>query len=479
MAEGVLKCCFTARPVTAIDTSQDVSMSVAMRFTDKTTAEDVVREALRHATGKLEATLECAPQRMVVLLRDERRVSRLDISRRLLDSPEFSAAASTGRGAVIMLSAPDKIELNVQRLTQPQGQEQIAQRGAAATQQMGFMSFIRRPTMEELAANVSAQTSVRPSPDAGPAAHPPDPPTLERSRSANSLRGGVAGPSEMFVRHAATALQRAGSSSRGFSPEGASGAAEPNLPLTAIVIYYSKFGGRFEAEVPYMSADPADKIIGDAAAQITSQLNAPHLSAEDVRGMALYYRRKDGSDRIFAGQEPLPLPRTTRPPALYLAPLPSGYHSQTQQAQGQPPTAAALLPDRNVGSGSRAENVDKLVPASLRQDDQHHRDACHDMAKDLAQQYAAVKQDKERLRRLEANTAAAELERAELLRSRRAAQERWTDCAAASRDIERLLEQISWFEKEVAEQREREAALRQKLHKLTAEARFVEGTRAS
>ena len=99
------------------------------------------------------------------------------------------------------------------------------------------------------------------------------------------------------------------------------------------------------------------------------------------------------------------------------------------------------------------------------------RESCLEASEAIKEAYASLREEMARCAGSETARRGAEAQRDALLRARAAAQERWTECAAVTRDNERLAEQLEWFEQEVAAQRARESELRAKLHRLQSDGR--------
>uniref|UniRef100_A0A7S1MA71 Uncharacterized protein n=1 Tax=Neobodo designis TaxID=312471 RepID=A0A7S1MA71_NEODS len=432
--QRVLQCVFIAHPVDRTDRDGDFQVSVALAFGDSTTAEDVVRDALRHATGKLQATLEAPPQQMLVLVRFQRQLVRIPIGARLMSEAAFQAPVRAGDQPVLVLAPPGKISY-VESLTKPQPQS-----GEEASPQ-GFASFVAHPGAAGLNRRVARGDS---SPSLR-AASPPQAPTADE-------------PSPVLVRHASEKLL--GATEGGGAPT----QVEGGVPLVIRVIYHSMFGERSEVEVPYMSEDSADSVVAAATAAVSKMLRFP-IPAGTAARMALFYRKKDGSERIFAGSDPLPLPKSaTRTPTAYLgvrqdAPASPPHADAVPMSQASPARAAGGAEDSRLSAGAV--------------DDTGLPDMCFDAAEAIREAYAAIVEDTRCARAAEKSKADAQSRRDELLRRRDGAQQRWTECAAVERDIERLSEQLEWFEREVSTQRDREAELRAKLHKLQSERRVV------
>jgi hypothetical protein len=470
-----LRCLFIARPLDAGDGSSDFVASAAFPITSSTTAEDMVRSTLRHVTTKLEATLLCPPQQLVVLLR--RTVDGQTVYTRLPLPAKLGVAE--GVVAQILLVRPNKEEKDIERLTQPMRSANSPPQTFAPPyqQRLGFASFVRLPSTKMLDTAIDDEGPV----DEDEASRVPvrgrSPGALEAT-SSSSFRRGEHAPSPTFIQHAsATLLKRASSS------EQVTEGAAPAVPLTLVVVHYTMFGDRIEVEIPYMSTELAQAVVGRAASEVASRMRYP-FSADDRRRLGLVYRRKDGTDRVFAPDEPLPLPKAAgRTPTAFLARLPNAaeegatpptmHRTRSPQKWAEPaPVNARSTPQQQ----ERLPRVDSGLPASLQPDDHGARDECREARDEIAALYRSVHGDLKRAKEAAAKQQAAETERADLLRARSHVQERWTECASVAKDIERLSEQVSWFEREIAEQRERESSLRLKLHKLQSEGRFAGST---
>lgn len=422
---GIVRCIFVAKPFA--DPNGDISASVALRFDESTRGETIVREALRHATEKLNASLASDPQHMHLFIRVDDRLFRVDLGLRLVQNKKFIEAARLGN-PTLMLSAPDRVQANVKELTSTHpSRARSAQADRAASPVNSFASFVRRPNLD--AAVADADGGGEPEPEA-PAAVVP--------RATTDDTAGFATP-----RQGSSVATRSAS-----PPDGA--------PRWIRAIYYSMYGERVEVPVEYTPTDSTDAVVKRAAQLVSRELDRP-LPPSEMRDMALFYRRRDGSERVLRGEDPLPEARGNKVPRAFLARLPSDSPFCQRAPQGSPPVSPKRTPqaDSLVPPPPREQRIDSVL------------DRLHDAYRKL---------DGE----AHGSTAPSELQklehdRTELTRQRRSFQEQWTECASLGRDIERLREQIEWFEREVSEQHDREVELRQRLHKLQSEA-LVAGT---
>jgi hypothetical protein len=418
----VLQCVFVAHPVDRTDRDGDFQVGVALTFSDDTTAENIVRDALRHASGKLYATLEAPPQQMLVLVRFKKQLVRIPIGSTLIDDHAFRAPLDAGEQPMLVLAPPGKVSY-VESLTS-------AQQIEGSPSPHGFASFVGNP---------SRAGSPR----------QPDP---------------ADAPSPALMRHASEKLQPQ-SANRGVAGV-EMGGTSGDVPLTIKVIYHSMFGERAEAEVPYMSDDPVCSVIAHAATCLSHTLRFP-IAPEAAAKMALFYRKKDGTERMFAGRDPLPLPKSaTRTPTAYLG-------LRADAASSSQPADLARPQDAMEGRGSVVGGAEDSRLSAASHPDSGLPDACFDACESLRESYKSIIEETRRTQATAATKTDAEGRRGDLLRRRDGAQQRWTECAAVERDIERLSEQVAWFEQEVATQRDREAELRVKLHKLQSEGRMV------